>query len=141
MDSVNMCSSIHYHITGGFIRYPIDVSCSVSTSPSTTDSVTEFYPIQYLKKIMLRPDYTRRTVYFRPDYENCTQLDESTWRIPMIARPPSEYPDYVTSVLPKFESYPESYKQRIRVSNIMTWEENAFESIEYNACDILIRRI
>lgn len=156
MDSFNnTCSHTQptiYHITGGFKRHPIHLTYQVFTpNPNPTqhedissnamnESVLHSL-IQYLKKIMLHSDNTRRTVYFRPDYENCVQLDESTWRIPMILRSPSEYPDYVYSILPTFESYPEPYKQRIRASSIRTWEENAFESIEYNACDILIRRV
>lgn len=161
MDSFNVYSHTQptiYHITGGFKRHPIHLTYQVTTltpNPTPNPNPTQHKDIssndtnepvldsliQYLKKIMLHTDYTRRTVYFRPDYDNCVQVDESTWRIPMIVRPPSEYPDYVSSILPTFESYPESYKQRIRTSCIRTWEENAFESIEYNACDILIRRI
>lgn len=154
MDSFNNTGShtqsTIYHITGGFKRHPIYLTYQVLTPNPTPHEDVSFNAmnepvlhslIQYLKKEMVQPDYTRRTVYFRPDYENCIQLDESTWKIHMIVRPPTEYPDYVSSVLPKFESYPEPYKQRIRASSIMTWEENAFESVEYSACDILIRRV
>lgn len=126
-----------YHITGGFTYYPIDVLCTVSRTDTNTHSVP-ISAIQYLKKVMLHPDNTKRTVYFQPDYEKLTQIDNTTWKMSMTIREP---PYYVTSILPKFESYPEPYKQRIRASSITTWKENAFESIEYNACDILIRRV
>lgn len=134
MDSSPSLSNPTYHISGGFIHSPIDLSFSLPVY-DLCGCYKNTHDIEYLKNILQK--YKHRMVYFEPDYKNLTRLDETTWKISMILKDP---PDYVCSVLPAFQSYPHAYKQKIIAFNIHIWEGNALEAFEYNACDIIIRK-
>jgi len=127
--SMNSSTSTIYHISGGFKPYPIDLSFScVASSPfQIPESITQ----------IIHEKYKHRMVYFKPDYTHLTQIDNTTWKIPMIYNSP---PEFIYDVLPCFQSYPEEYKQKIISFNVHIWEGNRMEAFERNACDILIRK-